>query len=56
MKDMYTFDGSEKAARYTYDLVSESYAAVLKRLNLDYLKGNLDSMRSFVFILTLLVL
>lgn len=52
MKDMYTFDGSEKAARYTYDLVSESYAAVLKRLNLDYLKGNLDSMRSFVFIWT----
>lgn len=40
MKDMYTFDGSEKAARYTYDLVSQSYSAVLNRLKLDYVKGN----------------
>lgn len=40
MKDMYTFDGSDKAARYTYDLVNESYVAVLKRLQLEYLKGN----------------
>lgn len=40
MKDMYTFDGSEKAARYTYDLVNESYVSLLKRLQLDFLKGN----------------
>lgn len=39
MKDMYTFDGSDKAARYTYERVSESYAAVLKRLRLEYVKG-----------------
>lgn len=40
MKDMYTFDGSETAAKYTYERVSDSYAAVMKRLKLDYLKGN----------------
>lgn len=42
MKDMYTFDGSEKAARYTYERVNESYVAVMKRLKLDYMKGRWD--------------
>lgn len=39
MKDMYTFDGSEKAAEFTYDRVNESYAALLQRLQLNYIKG-----------------
>lgn len=42
MKDMYTFDGSEKAALFTYDLVNQGYSAVMKRLKLDYAKGGLE--------------
>lgn len=39
MKDMYTFDGSEKAARYTYDRVNEQYAKLLTDMRLNYVKG-----------------
>lgn len=52
MKDMYTFDGSEEAARYTYDRVSQGYVAVLNRLKLDYVKGDSLLANEFPFLIT----
>lgn len=34
MKDMYTFDASEEAARHTYELVCTAYRSLFKRLGL----------------------
>ncbi|NWU60706.1 SYPM protein, partial [Pterocles burchelli] len=38
MKDMYTFDVSEEAARHTYDLVCDAYRSLLDRLGLPFVK------------------
>ncbi|NWW97120.1 SYPM protein, partial [Rhynochetos jubatus] len=38
MKDMYTFDASEEAARQTYDLVCNAYCSLLDRLGLPFVK------------------
>ncbi|KAM9239014.1 putative proline--tRNA ligase, mitochondrial [Leptosomus discolor] len=38
MKDMYTFDASEEAARQTYDLVCNAYRSLFERLGLPFVK------------------
>ncbi|NXE18935.1 SYPM protein, partial [Ardeotis kori] len=38
MKDMYTFDASEEAARQTYDLVCDAYRSLFDRLGLPFVK------------------
>ncbi|NXT20489.1 SYPM protein, partial [Syrrhaptes paradoxus] len=38
MKDMYTFDVSEEAARQTYDLVCDAYCSLFNRLGLPFVK------------------
>ncbi|NWQ85609.1 SYPM protein, partial [Burhinus bistriatus] len=38
MKDMYTFDASEEAARQTYDLVCDAYRRLFDRLSLPFVK------------------
>uniref|UniRef100_A0A8D0FGM8 Probable proline--tRNA ligase, mitochondrial n=1 Tax=Strix occidentalis caurina TaxID=311401 RepID=A0A8D0FGM8_STROC len=38
MKDMYTFDASEEAARQTYDLVCDAYRSLFNRLGLPFVK------------------
>ncbi|NXY49274.1 SYPM protein, partial [Ceuthmochares aereus] len=38
MKDMYTFDASEEAARQTYDLVCNAYCSLFDRLGLSFVK------------------
>lgn len=38
MKDMYTFDASEEAARQTYDLVCDAYCRLFDRLGLPFVK------------------
>ncbi|KAM6343634.1 putative proline--tRNA ligase, mitochondrial [Alca torda] len=38
MKDMYTFDASEEAARRTYDLVCDAYCNLFDRLGLPFVK------------------
>ncbi|XP_027604556.1 probable proline--tRNA ligase, mitochondrial [Pipra filicauda] len=38
MKDMYTFDASEEAARHTYDQVCDAYCRLLSRLGLPFVK------------------
>ncbi|XP_054689597.1 probable proline--tRNA ligase, mitochondrial isoform X2 [Grus americana] len=38
MKDMYTFDASEEAARQTYDLVCGAYCSLFDRLGLPFVK------------------
>ncbi|XP_068262932.1 probable proline--tRNA ligase, mitochondrial [Nyctibius grandis] len=38
MKDMYTFDASEEAARQTYDLVCNAYRSLFHRLGLPFVK------------------
>ncbi|NWX51204.1 SYPM protein, partial [Steatornis caripensis] len=38
MKDMYTFDASEEAARHTYDLVCDAYRSLFNRLGLPFVK------------------
>ncbi|XP_074008647.1 probable proline--tRNA ligase, mitochondrial [Numenius arquata] len=38
MKDMYTFDASEEAARQTYDLVCGAYCSLFNRLGLPFVK------------------
>lgn len=43
MKDLYTFDINEDAARKTYEQVRKSYSAFLDELNLPYLVANADS-------------
>ena len=43
MKDLYTFDASEEAARQTYEAVRKAYAAVFDELRLPYLTCAADS-------------
>ncbi|XP_006258653.3 probable proline--tRNA ligase, mitochondrial [Alligator mississippiensis] len=43
MKDMYTFDTSEKAAHQTYSLVCDAYCSVFNRLGLSILKVQADT-------------
>ena len=43
MKDLYTFDSSDEAARDTYEAVRAAYRAFLDELNLPYLEANADS-------------
>ncbi|NWR82669.1 SYPM protein, partial [Furnarius figulus] len=38
MKDMYTFDASEEAARHTYDQVCDAYCRLFSRLGLPFVK------------------
>ena len=38
MKDMYTFDASEEAATFTYDLVCDAYEKMLKQLEVPFIK------------------
>ncbi|NWU77672.1 SYPM protein, partial [Onychorhynchus coronatus] len=38
MKDMYTFDASEEAARHTYDQVCDAYCCLFSRLGLPFVK------------------
>nr|XP_033771375.1 probable proline--tRNA ligase, mitochondrial isoform X2 [Geotrypetes seraphini] len=54
MKDMYTFDVSEEAARHTYRTVCDAYCRVLSRLGLQFLKvqasaGNIGGQMSHEF-------
>ena len=42
MKDMYTFDVSEEAAKTTYELVCEAYGRILKRLDVPFIKAEGD--------------
>ncbi|MGH0142817.1 UNVERIFIED_CONTAM: hypothetical protein FKN15_076651 [Acipenser sinensis] len=43
MKDMYTFDVSEEAARQTYDTVCQAYCHLFKRLGLSFVKVQADT-------------
>ena len=43
MKDLYTFDATEHAARETYELVREAYVAFLEDLKLPYIVARADS-------------
>ncbi|XP_041064227.1 probable proline--tRNA ligase, mitochondrial isoform X2 [Carcharodon carcharias] len=43
MKDMYTFDVSEKAAMETYNLVSDAYSHIFERLGLQFVKVQADT-------------
>ncbi|NXX86811.1 SYPM protein, partial [Urocolius indicus] len=54
MKDMYTFDASEEAARHTYELVCGAYRRLLARLRLPFLQvraatGNIGGTTSHEF-------
>uniref|UniRef100_A0A8D0HCZ9 Probable proline--tRNA ligase, mitochondrial n=1 Tax=Sphenodon punctatus TaxID=8508 RepID=A0A8D0HCZ9_SPHPU len=54
MKDMYTFDSSEEAARRTYNLVCDAYCSILNRLELRFVKvqaamGNIGGTMSHEF-------
>ncbi|XP_042190914.1 probable proline--tRNA ligase, mitochondrial [Callorhinchus milii] len=43
MKDMYTFDVSEEAAKETYNIVCESYSRIFDRLGLRFVKVEADT-------------
>ncbi|XP_051868028.1 probable proline--tRNA ligase, mitochondrial [Pristis pectinata] len=43
MKDMYTFDISEKAAKETYNLVSSAYGRIFDQLGLQFVKVQADT-------------
>ncbi|XP_033885494.3 probable proline--tRNA ligase, mitochondrial [Acipenser ruthenus] len=43
MKDMYTFDVSEEAARQTYDTVCQAYCHLFERLGLSFVKVRADT-------------
>ncbi|NWH60078.1 SYPM protein, partial [Geococcyx californianus] len=54
MKDMYTFDTSEDAARHTYNLVCDAYHSLFDRLGLPFVKvqaatGNIGGTMSHEF-------
>ncbi|XP_029474027.1 probable proline--tRNA ligase, mitochondrial [Rhinatrema bivittatum] len=43
MKDMYTFDVSEEAARHTYRIVCDAYCHLLSKLGLQFVKVQADT-------------
>ena len=43
MKDLYTFDVSEKEAIATYDKVRETYARILNRIGIPFAAADADS-------------
>lgn len=42
MKDMYTFDASNKAAKVSYDLVCDAYENILNRMEVPFIKAEGD--------------